>query len=122
MKDVRRATPADAEGLAMLRFEFRSGLAIATESRSDFVARCAAWMRARLGADGPWRCWVAEDGEGLLGHAWLELIEKVPNPITEREAHAYLTNVYVRPALRGQGWGDALVAAALQWCRDREID
>src|SRR4029078_10031205 len=69
-----------------------------------------------------WHGWVAEDGEGLLGHAWLELIEKVPNPITERETHAYLTNVYVRPAHRSQGWGDALLGAALQWCVDREVD
>jgi GNAT superfamily N-acetyltransferase len=122
MKNVRRATAADAEALAVLRFEFRSSLETATEARREFVVRCAAWMKSRLAADGPWRCWVAEDGEGLLGHAWLEAIEKVPNPITERETHAYLTNVYVRPAHRGQGWGDALVEAALQWCRDREVD
>ena len=122
MKDVRRATPEDAEALAMLRFEFRSSLESATESRSEFLARCAAWMRSRLSDEGSWHCWVAEGGAGILGHAWLELVEKVPNPVVEPERHAYLTNVYVRPAHRGEGWGDALVRAALQWCREREVD
>src|SRR5262245_36212263 len=122
MKDVRLATLADAEALARLRFEFRSNLETAKEPPSEFIARCAAWMRDRLGDAGPWRCWVAEDAAGLLGHAWLELIEKIPNPIAEPEKHAYLTNVYVQPPHRGQGWGDALIGAALRWCRGQAVD
>src|SRR5262249_55052471 len=89
MKDVRRATPEDAEALAMLRFEFRSSVEPATESRAEFLARCVVWMRSRLRDDGPWHCWVAEGAAGILGHAWLELVEKVPNPVGERERHAY---------------------------------
>lgn len=122
MKEVRRATPEDADALALMRFEFRSGIEPAKESRSEFLPRCAAWIEGRLGGDGPWHCWVAEDGAGILGHAWLELVEKVPNPVGEPERHAYLINVYVRPANRGEGWGDALVRVALQWCRERGVD
>jgi GNAT superfamily N-acetyltransferase len=122
MKAVRRATPEDAEAVAALRFEFRSGIEAATESRSEFLVRCAAWMKKRLRDGGPWRCWVAEDSGGILGHVWLELVEKVPNPVGELERHAYLTNAYVRPPHRGQGWGDSLVRAALEWCRGQEVD
>lgn len=122
MKEVRRATAEDAEAVAALRFEFRSSVEPATESASEFLVRCADWMKSRLRDGGPWHCWVAEDGGGILGHAWLELVEKVPNPVAEPERHAYLTNVYVRPQHRGQGWGDALVRAALGWCRSQEVD
>jgi GNAT superfamily N-acetyltransferase len=50
------------------------------------------------------------------------VIEKVPNPVAEREAHAYVTNVYVEPALRGHGTGGRLLEAAIAWCQVNEID
>jgi hypothetical protein len=50
-----------------------------------------------------WRCWVIEDGKQLLGHVCVQLFEKMPNPVDEPEAHAYLTNFYV---VRNCGAGD----------------
>lgn len=112
---VRPATPADAPALAALRFEFRAGLGDVVEPSSAFLTRCTTWMRDRL-AQGAWRAWVAERDGAVVGTIWVGTIEKMPNPTPEAETHAYVTNVYVRPAARGAGIGTRLLDAALAWC------
>ena len=60
-------------------------------------------MKKAFGADSSaWRCWVIDDGKQLLGHVCVQLFEKMPNPVNEPEAHAYLTNFYVVPQMRGR--------------------
>ena len=71
-------------------------------------------MKKAFGTDSSaWRCWVIEDGKQLLGHVCVQLFEKMPNPVNEPEAHAYLTNFYVVPEMRGQGLGRKLLNKAL---------
>ena len=119
---VRAATPGDALRLAELRYEFRTAFGEATESKEAFVARASAWMRERLAGDSQWRCWVVEQGGAVVGHIWLELIEKIPNPVVELEKHGYITNAYVREAARGQGLGRQLMDAAIACCREEGVD
>jgi GNAT superfamily N-acetyltransferase len=119
---LRHAVPGDAEALARLRYEFRTTLDPAIETAESFVERCAAWMRRQLGADGPWLCWVTERSGEISGTIWLELFEKLPNPIAERELHGYITNLYVRAEHRGAGLGATLLGAALAGCEARGVD
>ncbi len=119
---LRRARPDDAAALAALRWEFRSALARPNEPRAAFVRRCARWMRPRLGRTASWRVWVLEDAGRLVGHLWLAVIEKVPNPVPEPERHGYVTNVYVRPPYRGAGLGRRLMEAVTSWCAANAID
>lgn len=112
---IRRATAKDAEALARLRWEFRAGIDVPDEAEHAFVARCARWMRARLGYE-TWRAWVAETDEGIVGTAWLKLVEKMPNPVEEAEVLGYVTNVFLREDLRGRGAGSQLMAAVLDEC------
>ena len=77
--------------------------------------------RFRVGSS-PWRCWVLDDGKQLHGHVCVQLFEKMPNPVNEPEAHAYLTNFYVVPELRGRGLGRKLLNKALSWCRAQGVD
>jgi GNAT superfamily N-acetyltransferase len=80
-------------------------------------------MKKAFGADSSaWRCWVIDDGNQLLGHVCVQLFEKMPNPVNEPEAHAYLTNFYVVPEIRGQGLGRKLLNKALSWCRAKGAD
>lgn len=120
---VRLATPADASALARLRYEFRASLSDPVESEADFLARATPWMAARLALASAWLCFVLESksAPGILGTLWLQRIEKLPNPTPEREAHAYITSVYVHPSARG-GSGQLLLQAALDWCRENAID
>jgi GNAT superfamily N-acetyltransferase len=120
MTDIRRATAVDAPALAELRWEFRAGREPAVEPHDAFVDRCAAWMRQEL--DGSrWRAWVAIDAGDIVGQVWVSRIEKMPNPVDEREQHAYLSNLYVKPAARG-GAGTALLETALAWARENDVD
>lgn len=122
MLSVRPATTDDAAELARLRYEFRAAERPVVQARDAFIARCTAWMRERLGDEGAWRCLVAAEEGTIIGHVWLELVDKVPNPGgNEPERHAYLTNLYVRPESRG-GLGSRLLEAALAWCRERRVD
>jgi len=121
MPTIRVATSRDAGELARLRYEFRASERSASEPREPFIERCTAWMRERLG-EASWRCFVAVANGAIVGHVWLHVIDKVPNPGgDEPERHIYLTNLYVQPAARG-GVGSALMAAAVEWCRTQEVD
>jgi GNAT superfamily N-acetyltransferase len=115
---VRLATSIDSRSLAELRYRFRTETEPATETKSRFVRRCASWMRKRFrSGSSPWRCWVLDDGKHLLGHVCVQLFEKIPNPVSEPELHAYLTNFYVVPEMRNRGLGERLLNSALSWCR-----
>ena len=119
---VRAAVPSDAPTLAALRWAFRAERAPALEDQSAFIARCADWMRRELEAAERWRCWVATRDRGdpaqaqseIIGQVWLQILHKVPNPVGERDRHAYLSNLYVAPEARG-GVGSRLLDAALGW-------
>jgi GNAT superfamily N-acetyltransferase len=80
-------------------------------------------MKKAFGIDSSaWRCWVIYDGKQLVGHVCVQLFEKMPNPVNEPEAHAYLTNFYVVPEMRGRGVGTKLLKKALAWYRAQDAD
>ena len=120
---VRLARSGDCHALAALRYRFRTETEPATETRSRFLGRSTSWMSKRFrSGSSPWRCWVLDDGEQLLGHVCVLLFEKVPNPVNEPELHAYVTNFYVVPEMRSHGLGKRLLEKALSWCRARGTD
>jgi GNAT superfamily N-acetyltransferase len=111
---VRRATPDDASSLARLRYDFRVELDPPAEKETVFIDRCARWMARHLGPTDAWRCWLAELGDNTpVGTLWLQVIEKLPNPVGHRDYHGYISSVYVVPGLRNAGIGSALLQACL---------
>lgn len=121
MTDVRRASSADAVAMAELRWEFRAGRQPPTETHAAFIERCEVWMRHELTAGNAWRAWVAVSGGVIVGQVWLQTIPKIPNPISEGERHAYLSNLYVRLSDRG-GTGTRLLDAAIAEARADGVD
>ena len=117
----RAAKGDDCSVLATMRYEFRVELDRATEPKTKFVRRCAAWMRKQLG-QGLWRCWLAELDGRVVGHVWVDLIEKIPNPVGEPEVHAYVSNCYVVPEMRNRSIGERLLKQALVWCKAKGTD
>jgi N-acetylglutamate synthase-like GNAT family acetyltransferase len=79
-------------------------------------------MRVRLGGETHWRAWILETNAGPVGTVWLQIVEKVPNPVVERELHAYVTNFFVHPDERGRGAGGRLLSAALAECEALGVD
>lgn len=121
---IRLAKSRDSRALADLRYRFRAENGPAAETQRRFLRRCTSWMKKRLRASSsPWRCWVLDDGDRLLGNVCVQLFEKIPNPIRdEPELHAYVTNFYVVPGMRRQGLGKRLLDKALSWCRAQGTD
>lgn len=120
---VRRADASDAGELARLRFAFRAEVGDRiVEDEGAFLLRCTRWMESRLESETRWQCWVAQRERHIVGHVWLQIVEKVPNPVDEPEEHAYITNMHVVESERGRGTGSLLLDAALRWCRLRGID
>ena len=120
---IRVATSGDWSALAEMRYQFRTEVGSPNETKSRFVRRCTSWMKKAFDVDSNgWRCWVIDDGKQLLGHVCVQLFEKMPNPVDEPEAHAYLTNFYVVPQLRGRGLGRKLLNKALSWCHAHGAD
>ena len=111
----------DAQALAHLRYEFRSSIGEALVNEDEFVDRCSQWMSKRLNGLGPWHCWVAVDKARIVGNLWLQIIEKIPNPIDEPEYHGYITNVFVQESARGRGLGSKLLTTSLEFCKEERV-
>jgi GNAT superfamily N-acetyltransferase len=119
---IRLAESTDAPALARLRYELRASHDPAYEPEAEFLARCGAWMAARLAPGGPWRCWAAEEAGKLVGSIWLQIIEKMPNPGAEPEKHGYISNLYVEPSRRGAGLGSLLLDTCVLFCEREAVD
>ena len=119
---VRLATPDDAAMLAQLRLNLRASLHELREDEAAFVERCTRWMSERLSEADRWRCWIAEREGTVLGAVWVQLIEKIPNPIAAPESYVYLTNFFVQPEHRGAGVGSQLLDAALSWSKSNNAE
>lgn len=117
--EIRIALETDTATLARLRYELRSASREVVEDEPAFLARCESWMRERLRSREQWQCWIAERETHAIGAVWVQLVEKIPNPVAEAEVFVYLTNFYVREEFRGEGIGSQLLSAVLDWSRDR---
>jgi GNAT superfamily N-acetyltransferase len=116
---VEPAASPDAPHLARLRWMFRTEVAsspMVVEESARFLVRCCDWMANELSAPGSWRAWCGWSGGQIVGTVWAQTVEKIPNPVAERELLGYISSVYVVPGHRGRGLGNALVEAAVEWC------
>ena len=121
--EVRGAKIDDADELARLRWDFRVEHGTrAGRPFEDFAEEFRAFAADALADGAPWRAWVAEEDGRLVGCAWLQFVEKIPHPNRGRWERpiAYVTNVYVEPALRHAGLGARLLDAAMTFARARE--
>ena len=123
MIEIRRATADDADELARLRWDFRVEQGTPASRTFEAFAGEFRAFAAEVLADGtPWRAWVAEDAGRLAGCVWVQFVEKIPHPSRGRGERpiAYVTNVYVEPALRDEGLGARLLDAAIACAREHE--
>jgi GNAT superfamily N-acetyltransferase len=120
MIEIRLATPVDAPALAQLRYALRSR-PNEIETTSIFIDRCTSWMANHLQHES-WRAWVLEQDKKIIGALWLQLIEKIPNPTSEPELYAYITNVFVNESARSRGLGSRLLNEALTFCKQQSVE
>ncbi len=104
--DIRVADPADAAAVGQLLHDFNTEYDEPTPDPRTLAERIAK---------------LPDTDVLLAGDVGLVVLRFQPSLWTEH-LECYLAELYVRPAWRGQGLGEALVRAALEHARDRGAD
>jgi len=123
MTIYRVATEADLDELAQMRWDFRLEEApgATIHDQASFLDSCAAFLRQGL-REQRWTYWVAEQNRRIVSHIYIQRVPKVPKPNRLDDALGYVTNVYTRPAHRGQGIGTQLMTHVLAWARELDLE
>jgi len=112
---IRRATAADAEQLARLRWaDSTEDGTVPAQPAASFCAAFAGFVRRALAA-GTWTVWVAEADGRLLAHVYVHAVEKVPRPDRPAARWGYTTAVYTVPEARNRGIGSRLLRRVTAW-------
>ncbi|KQR54516.1 acetyltransferase [Leifsonia sp. Leaf336] len=108
--EVRPARPAEWIAVGGLRWDSNREFGGAPEdTRESFAARFAAWAAGRRSHE----CFVAVEGDRVLGMAWLAIVDRVPSARLFERASGDLQCAYVVPDRRDDGIGGRLIDAVL---------
>jgi GNAT superfamily N-acetyltransferase len=121
--DYRIATVDDLTVLADMRWDFcmETGKHAPVIDKPQFFAECLKYLCDGL-ESGQWVYWVAMDGVTLAAHICIQRISKMPKPHKPFAQYGYITNVYTRPAYRGQGIGAKLMQYVVAWAKAEQMD
>ncbi|MDR3692991.1 GNAT family N-acetyltransferase [Mucilaginibacter sp.] len=114
---IRKAVHSDLNTL----FEFEQGI-VTTERPFDSTLKEGEIhyydLEAMIGAEDV-QLLVAECNGELAGSGYAR-IEDVKDYLKHPQ-HAYLGFMYVKPAFRGKGVNQMIIAALKEWCRERNV-
>lgn len=122
MLETRIATIADAALISAHRRAMFEAMGRGTAESLEVMTRSfEPWLLPRL-ADGRYTGWITSDGAAPVASAGLLILEWPPHPLDPAGGtRAYLLNVFVEPAWRGQGLARQLVKLCLAETRRRKI-
>ena len=106
-----------------MRWDFRLEEAPGTtvHDQASFLQACIAFLSQGL-REQRWTYWVAQQDMQIVSHIYIQRFPKVPKPNKLDDALGYVTNVYTRPAHRGQGIGTQLMMQVLAWARQQALE
>ncbi|MFE6624737.1 GNAT family N-acetyltransferase [Streptomyces sp. NPDC008086] len=119
---VRPAEPGELAAVAGLRWQWileNDDTAPEGVDRDAFVRHFVTWAAQNAGSH---RCMVlvnsavgadGADGSGVVGMAWLAVVQRVPTPHALHRASGDLQCVYVVPEARDAGLGGRLITETL---------
>lgn len=117
---MRRAVAADRAALGELRWRWR------VEERcehgmehDEFIASFIRWAGDRDTTHLPF---IAESAEGVVGMAWLALLDRIPGPQQWERRAGSVMSVYVVPERRNAGIGERLMQALIAEARSRRLE
>lgn len=118
---LRPATLADAETVQAQRDAMFLDIGSELEQVQAISASSLSWLRRTL-ASGAYHGLLLEYGGRVVAGAGAQWQDFQPSPKSPSSVRAYLDNVYVVPAQRGQGLAGQLVGALLAECQARGVD
>lgn len=111
---VRRASDADADALAGLRWRRATqDHGYQGDNLDEFVATLGEWMRGHP----THLAFVAEAADEVVGMAWLAVLDRVPTANKYARRGGDVQSVFVVPELRDRGVGALLMSAVLDEAR-----
>lgn len=113
---VRRADADDLLAAGRLRWRWQAGPDDGEEDA--FLDAWTTWAAASEAHT----CFVAVEGDEVVGLAWLAVAARVPTPSAHDRATGDVQSVYVVPEARGAGHARRLVDALLEEAWARGLD
>ena len=118
---LRSATVTDAETIQAQRDAMFLDIGSEPEKVQGVSASSLSWLRRTL-ASGAYFGVLLEYGGQTVAGAGAQWQDFQPSPKSPSSVRAYLDNVYVVPAQRGQGLAGQLVRALLTECQSRGVE
>lgn len=119
---VRLATVRDISALVEMRRDFTfEGQPTPEVLRDDYEDAMGTLLCEGMKA-GTWFVFVADAGGQLVSHIYVHLVAKLPRPVPDHQHIGYVTNVYTRPAYRGEGIGGQILDEIRSWARRQSVE
>ena len=118
---LRPATLADAETIQVQRDAMFADIGSEPQQIEALSAASLSWLRRTLASGAYWGLLLEHGGQVVAG-AGAQWQDFQPSPKSPSSVRAYLDNVYVVPAQRGQGLAGLLVRALLTECQSRGVE
>jgi ribosomal protein S18 acetylase RimI-like enzyme len=118
--DIFPATDADIDALADLQWMWRidEWHRVPMYDRIDFRGALREW----IGLHGEsHHAFVARSNTEVVGMAWLAVIQRVPTPAQFIRLGGHIQSLYVTPAMRRQGVGNALMKRLVDTAKERDL-
>ncbi|MFE7273957.1 GNAT family N-acetyltransferase [Streptomyces sp. NPDC057623] len=128
---VRPAEPGELAAVAELRWQWiveNDSAVPAGVERDAFVRHFVTWAEQNAASH---RCMVLVDTDGsgvlgadagIIGMAWLAVVQRVPTPHAPHRASGDLQCVYVVPEARDAGLGGRLITETLARAKDLGLE
>lgn len=121
---IRLAEREDFDQLIKMRWDFTLEdypEMVEGKDFESFERECKEFLESAIDS-GSWFVWIAEAGERVISHIYIELVHKVPRPGRVTNPFAYMTNVYTVPEQRGNGVGSKLLSKVNDWAKERNYE
>ncbi|HJT70546.1 MAG TPA: GNAT family N-acetyltransferase [Terriglobales bacterium] len=121
--DLRRATLADASAIVKHRRAMFHDMGHHDQGGLDLMAaKFRVWLEAKMQSE-EYLAWLVITGdERVVAGAGLWLMDWPPHMQGSGQRRGNILNVYTEPEFRRRGLARRLVEAALDWCRENQID
>lgn len=122
---IRQATGNDIPVLAQMRWEHIMSYDEYNKrhliERSLFDQTCENFLRAGIN-NKQWVIFVAEQGQQIVGHIYIQVIQTIPKPYALQGAWGYVSNMYVQEAHRNKGVGKRLLDETKKWATQLDLE
>ncbi len=122
---IRKATIADVSRLVRMRWEhiniYNEYKRRPTVSYEQFEQSCSLFLHEGI-TSGRWVVFVAVINEVIVGHSYVQVIEKIPKPYSLEGAWGYVSNMYIEEPYRNHGIGTMLIDVLKAWAHEEKFE